>query len=335
MLTKTGGAYAYTSKEERLRETLELPYKHVFLLMPKDAQNFFFFKRADAATSTASDVVQQHDLYGWELHVCFDGANSALETYRRHGEPLSVEELAALFDAQTAGKDGVFWRRSDFTETLKSWRVAKPRKNARRQAEKRSRHSPPKRVATDIRRDSAGREKLRRLWAVHSGANNGVRTAQRLRRLQKIRRKTVGDKRGKDRSKLGGQGQEERRAGGKFKRAQGKPVRRRNAKIRRNRLRIGRRNPPHRLPVARRFLRRLASANAHKRGSHSDENSPGAPTPLSATTSKPPTASSAQSFSKRACCSFRPSSTRSLGNIWSRSTKGSPPNARKARGSPP
>lgn len=128
MLTKTGGAYAYTSKEERLRETLELPYKHVFLLMPKDAQNFFFFKRADAATSTASDVVQQHDLYGWELHVCFDGANSALETYRRHGEPLSVEELAALFDAQTAGKDGVFWRRSDFTETLKSWRVASPEK---------------------------------------------------------------------------------------------------------------------------------------------------------------------------------------------------------------
>lgn len=129
MLSKTGGAYAYMSKEERLREVLELPYKHVFLLMPKDAQNFFFFKRSDAETSTASDVLQQHDLYGWELHVCFHGANSALETYRRHGEPMTVEELAALFDAQTAGNGDVYWRKSDFTETPKSWRVESPEKS--------------------------------------------------------------------------------------------------------------------------------------------------------------------------------------------------------------
>ena len=35
MMTKSGGAYFYPSKEERFREAMELPYKYAFLLMPK------------------------------------------------------------------------------------------------------------------------------------------------------------------------------------------------------------------------------------------------------------------------------------------------------------
>ena len=68
MMTKSGGAYFYPSKEERFREAMELPYKYAFLLMPKDSQNYFFFKRSDTSTTTTSDTVQQHDLHGWELH---------------------------------------------------------------------------------------------------------------------------------------------------------------------------------------------------------------------------------------------------------------------------
>ncbi len=123
MLTKIGGAYIYPSKEERLREALELPYKYAFLLMPKDAQNFFFFKRADSSTSTNSDVVQQYELYGWELHICFNGSNSAMEFYRRHGEPITVEELSEIFKAQIASIEGASWKKSDFINVVKNWNM--------------------------------------------------------------------------------------------------------------------------------------------------------------------------------------------------------------------
>ena len=124
MLTKNGGAYIYQSKEERFRETLELPYKYMFLMMPKGSQNHFFFKRPDSATTTNADVQQQHDLYGWELHICFFGENSALEFYRRHGDPITVEEVAELFNLQTAAKENVRWRRSEFSDILKTWKTS-------------------------------------------------------------------------------------------------------------------------------------------------------------------------------------------------------------------
>ena len=50
LFTKTGGAYIYPSKEERFREAMELPYKYMFLLMPNDTKQCFFFKRADETT---------------------------------------------------------------------------------------------------------------------------------------------------------------------------------------------------------------------------------------------------------------------------------------------
>lgn len=124
MLTKNGGAYVYQSREERFRETLELPYKYMFLMMPKGTQNHFFFKRPDSATTTNADVQQQHDLYGWELHICFSGDNSALEFYRRHGDPITVEEVAELFNLQTAAKENVKWRKSGFSDILKVWKTS-------------------------------------------------------------------------------------------------------------------------------------------------------------------------------------------------------------------
>ena len=128
MLTKNGGAYVYQSREERLRETLELPYKYMFLMMPKGSQNHFFFKRPDAATTANADAQQQHDLYGWELHICFFGDNSALEFYRRHGDPMTVEEVAELFNLQAAAKGNAKWRRAEFSDILKTWKTstAKP-----------------------------------------------------------------------------------------------------------------------------------------------------------------------------------------------------------------
>jgi len=137
MLTKTGGAYAYPSKEERFREAMELPYKYAFLIMPGDVKQCFFFKRPDAQTTTAADTVQQHELYGWEVNMSLQSDKSVLEFYRRHGDPMTIEEAVELFNLQK--KPDARWKRSEFVDSVKSWEVSikdgKPSVKAKSSAE--------------------------------------------------------------------------------------------------------------------------------------------------------------------------------------------------------
>ena len=121
LFTKSGGAYIYPSKEERFREAMELPYKYMFLLMPDDTKQCFFFKRADETTTTMSDTIQQHELYGWESHITLQNDSSVLEFYRRHGDPLTVEELTNLFELQK--KENATWKKTDFIDTRKQWSI--------------------------------------------------------------------------------------------------------------------------------------------------------------------------------------------------------------------
>lgn len=88
LLSKIGGAaYAYDSREERYREAMELPYANLFLTMPRSVFHKFYYKRADSASATNSDTIQQHDLFGWEIHIGYNNDVSAMEFYRRHGRP--------------------------------------------------------------------------------------------------------------------------------------------------------------------------------------------------------------------------------------------------------
>ena len=121
IFTKTGGAYIYPSKEERFREAMELPYKYIFLLMPDNVKQCFYFKRPDTNTTTTSDAIRQHELYGWESHLAMQNDVSVLEYYRRHGDPITVEELTALFELQK--KEGAFWKKNEFIDTRKHWDI--------------------------------------------------------------------------------------------------------------------------------------------------------------------------------------------------------------------
>ncbi len=112
--SKLNGAYFYSSAEEKFREAMELPYKYLILLMPKDAQNCFYFKRFDRVTATNSDVIQQHDLVGWELHIVFQGGSSVLEFYTHHGNPMTIEELEGLMEAVAKSRGDAHWEKSDF-----------------------------------------------------------------------------------------------------------------------------------------------------------------------------------------------------------------------------
>jgi len=123
MLSKSGGAFRYTSKEDYLREAQELPYKRIFLMMPRDASNSFYFKRADLSTTTGSDVASQNDLYGWELHICFLSDKSALEFYRRYGEPMTVEELMSLMYLESKSKESAHWVKNTFMPLVQRWEV--------------------------------------------------------------------------------------------------------------------------------------------------------------------------------------------------------------------
>ncbi len=118
LLSKTAGALKYPSREDNLREAQELPYKMMFFIMPRNVEHGFYFKRADAQSASDSDVIAQHELYGWELHTIFLNNISAFEFYRRHGDPMTLEELKLLMESM-AGKS--HWVRSNFVPVSRRW----------------------------------------------------------------------------------------------------------------------------------------------------------------------------------------------------------------------
>ena len=123
LLSKNGGAaYVYDSREDRYREAMELPYVNLFLTMPRSVFHKFYYKRADASSATNSDTIQQHDLFGWEIHIGYDDDVSAMELYRRHGDPITTEELEALMESVAKSKNSK-WKKTTYVPVARRWDV--------------------------------------------------------------------------------------------------------------------------------------------------------------------------------------------------------------------
>jgi len=95
LLTRVDGALRYEKEEDRVREMMELHYKNLFLIMPKETYHAFYFKRSDVQAALPADVVKQNDLDGWELHTIYVKDKSVLETYRKYGI-FTPEELLEM-----------------------------------------------------------------------------------------------------------------------------------------------------------------------------------------------------------------------------------------------
>lgn len=123
LLSKNGGAaYVYDSREDRYREAMELPYVNLFLTMPRSVFHKFYYKRADASSATNSDTIQQHDLFGWEIHIGYDDDVSAMELYRRHGDPITTEELEALMESVAKSKNSK-WKKTTYVPVARHWDI--------------------------------------------------------------------------------------------------------------------------------------------------------------------------------------------------------------------
>lgn len=123
LMSKNGGsAYIYDSKEDRFREAMELPYVNLFLTMPRSVFHKFYYKRADATSSSNSDTIQQHDLFGWEFHIGYQNDISVMEMYRRHGDPMTTEELEAIMESVARAK-GSKWKRVTYVPVNRKWDV--------------------------------------------------------------------------------------------------------------------------------------------------------------------------------------------------------------------
>lgn len=120
--SKTGGAYLYSSKEERLRETLELPYKNLVFLFPRSIQHSFYYKRPNASLSVNADTVQQYEIYGWEVHIMYKNDQSVWEFYRRQGDPMTMEELVELM-ALIANTRNSKWKEVEELPTVNTWEM--------------------------------------------------------------------------------------------------------------------------------------------------------------------------------------------------------------------
>lgn len=122
MSKSNGNAYIYESKEDRFREAMELPYVNLFLAMPRTAFQKFYYKRADGAPSTNSDTIQQHDLFGWEFHVCYNDDVSVMEFYRRHGDSMTIEELETLMQ-KIADAKKTTWKKVPYVPVTRRWDI--------------------------------------------------------------------------------------------------------------------------------------------------------------------------------------------------------------------
>lgn len=118
---KTPHAYVYNSREDRLREALELPYKYKILMFPAGSENFFIFKNPTSGTTAQGDTITQHELYGWELHIVFHRGRSVMEFYRRHTDAMTVEELAQLMQTVPQSKTNAKWEFITQTYINKQW----------------------------------------------------------------------------------------------------------------------------------------------------------------------------------------------------------------------
>lgn len=141
--SRLNGAYKYPF-EESLREALELPYNKLFWIQPEGTLNSFYFKRADSALSTRADVLNQRELYGWEIHIAYLNDVSVLEFYQRYGDPMTFAEAVVLMDRMAQGREGVKWQKAELklyvpensklkeaSESLKSIVGILPRNNER------------------------------------------------------------------------------------------------------------------------------------------------------------------------------------------------------------
>ena len=121
--SKVNGAYQYSAIEDKMREVMELPYKKMFVIFPSDVQTSFYFKRAEATQSVNADTIQQHDLFGWELNLITQDNKSVLEFYRRHGDPMTVEELKGLMNSIASMRDGAYWKKNEYVPVLQQWEI--------------------------------------------------------------------------------------------------------------------------------------------------------------------------------------------------------------------
>lgn len=121
--SKVNGAYQYISIEDKMREVMELPYKKMFVIFPSDIQSSFYFKRAEATQSINSDTIQQHDLFGWELNLITQDNKSVLEFYRRHGDPMTIEELKGLMNSIASMRDGAHWKKNEYVPVSQQWEI--------------------------------------------------------------------------------------------------------------------------------------------------------------------------------------------------------------------
>ncbi|MFI3290423.1 MAG: hypothetical protein R3Y46_00935 [Opitutales bacterium] len=116
-LNRAVGCLEYTGRDDIYRELVELPYDDLFVIMPKEMEHYFFFKRADTKMAGGTDITDQFDLDGWEIHVAAYKKTSVLECYRRHPF-INPEELARLMQSVISDRKDVTWiASSDFIKT--------------------------------------------------------------------------------------------------------------------------------------------------------------------------------------------------------------------------
>lgn len=105
--------------ERKLREPRSrVPYREYLPHFAEGSVHTIYFKKAEDATVSRSDLDTSAFPEGWDLHVVYYQNISVFEAYRRNGASLSDAEVDALL---ALNQGDSFWKRVNRREQPQLW----------------------------------------------------------------------------------------------------------------------------------------------------------------------------------------------------------------------
>lgn len=87
-----------------------MPYSSHLIHFPAECEHALYFKKAQDATVSRSDLDETPQPDGWDLHVVFYQKISVFEAYRRIGGSINEAEITALLGLNRGNS---FWKRAE------------------------------------------------------------------------------------------------------------------------------------------------------------------------------------------------------------------------------
>lgn len=107
-LLRSGGII-YRDDDAERKLMARMPYMSILELMPSSPEIRIYYKTADGRNPSSSELNENPNQPGWQLHVLYVSGKSVLEFYKR-SQPMTDFEQNLLLAVQAQGS---YWKKSE------------------------------------------------------------------------------------------------------------------------------------------------------------------------------------------------------------------------------